>query len=399
MKLYIFNPDTDMALADNNENYMAPASARRMAEDLALLPIWYAQPGSAVLAPSAYNADFLKQMQVLFRLQVQLATEPELPDYSEAQIMPWGWNPAIRRRLLKGGVQERKLPALSNLMDYRALASRINTSFFYDLFHFPAKIDYVCGICYLIEGDGKLPFIDEAVKDFNGSFLFKSLWSGSGKGLCWCRHGLTKSASDWCLRELGRHKAIIAEPIYNKVEDFAMEFYSNGQGKVLFIGYSRFLTNEKGAYCGNILTSDTEVEQWIQQYVPWDAFIRIRARIQEGLETLYSRYYTGYLGVDMMVCRQEGEHPYAIHPYVEVNLRMNMGIVSHTLCDNFIAPGCKGRFTVEYYPTHEALLEKHEQDMKSFPMVVQEGRLVSGYLPLVPVTPKSLYRAYVCVPA
>ena len=57
MKLYVFNPDTDMALANNEENYMAPASACRMAQDLALLPVWYAQPGSAVLAPSAYNAE------------------------------------------------------------------------------------------------------------------------------------------------------------------------------------------------------------------------------------------------------------------------------------------------------------------------------------------------------
>ena len=44
MKLYVFNPDADMALGNNEENYMAPATIRRMAEDLALLPIWYARP-------------------------------------------------------------------------------------------------------------------------------------------------------------------------------------------------------------------------------------------------------------------------------------------------------------------------------------------------------------------
>ena len=75
MKLYVFNPDADMALGNNEENYMAPATIRRMAEDLALLPIWYAQPGSGVLASSAYNADYLKQMQQLFRLDVHLVTE------------------------------------------------------------------------------------------------------------------------------------------------------------------------------------------------------------------------------------------------------------------------------------------------------------------------------------
>ena len=102
MKLYVFNPDTDMALANNEENYIAPASARRMAQDLALLPIWYAQPGSAVLAPSAYNADYLQIMKRMFPLSVQLVTEPELPDYAESQIIPWGWNLAFRKRMLKG---------------------------------------------------------------------------------------------------------------------------------------------------------------------------------------------------------------------------------------------------------------------------------------------------------
>ncbi len=53
--LYIFNPEHDLALASGETNYMAPASARRMASELALLPMWYAEEGSAVLAPSAYN--------------------------------------------------------------------------------------------------------------------------------------------------------------------------------------------------------------------------------------------------------------------------------------------------------------------------------------------------------
>lgn len=45
--LYLFNPDQDLALASGETNYMAPASARKMAEELALLPIWL-RTGSAV---------------------------------------------------------------------------------------------------------------------------------------------------------------------------------------------------------------------------------------------------------------------------------------------------------------------------------------------------------------
>ena len=61
-----------MALASGETNYMAPASARQMASDLALLPMWYAEAGSAVLAPSAYNADFLKTKSELLGMDVAL---------------------------------------------------------------------------------------------------------------------------------------------------------------------------------------------------------------------------------------------------------------------------------------------------------------------------------------
>ena len=57
---------------------MPPASARRMASELALLPVWYAERGSAVLASSAYNLDYLKRMQELLDIPVYLMTEPEL---------------------------------------------------------------------------------------------------------------------------------------------------------------------------------------------------------------------------------------------------------------------------------------------------------------------------------
>lgn len=390
MKLYLFNPDSDLALANNEENYMAPASARRMAQDLALLPVWYAQPGSAVLAPSAYNADFLKQMKEYFPLQVQLVTEPELPDYAEAQIMPWGWNPALRKRLLKGGILERKLPTLQTLAEYRPLSSRIQTVCLTEVIRC-SHPEYTCGSHYLIE---TMACCKQVVKEMH-TCLLKAPWSGSGKGLNWCRRGFTKSLADWCERVIKEQGCLLVEPIYNKVEDFAIEFYSDGQGKILFVGYSLFSTNEHGAYTGNILISDKRMEEWVEQYIPLPELIRIRERLQNCLATIYGNTYTGYLGVDMMVCRSNGEHRYVIHPCVEINMRMNMGIVSRFFYDRFVASGHTGRFNIEYFPTNEALRSQHEQDMREYPLIIEDGKLISGYLPLVPITPKSRYRAFV----
>ena len=67
MKLYLFNPDSDLALANNETNYIAPVSARRMAQDLALLPVWYADPYNAVLEVK-YNGFLLSYIKDLVSL-------------------------------------------------------------------------------------------------------------------------------------------------------------------------------------------------------------------------------------------------------------------------------------------------------------------------------------------
>ena len=210
MKLYLFNPDSDLALANNETNYIAPVSARRMAQDLALLPVWYAEPYNAVLAPSAYNADFLKQMRELFPLQVQLATEPELPDYAEAEVLPWGWNPSIRKYLLRGGVCEDRLPATQLLGEYRLLSSRLQAVAVTQ--HITSRYpEYTCGEHHLIENMEDC----ERVVNTMHTCLLKVPWSGSGKGLNWCLYGLAKPISNWCGRVLKEQGCLTAEPIYN----------------------------------------------------------------------------------------------------------------------------------------------------------------------------------------
>lgn len=225
--------------------------------------------------------------------------------------------------------------------------------------------------------------------------LLKVPWSGSGKGLNWCLHGFTKPVSNWCERVLREQGCLTAEPIYNKVKDFALEFYSDGQGEVRFAGYSVFSTNEHGAYTGNLLASDGQIEESIACCLPLEKLTGIREALRAELASIYGNTYTGYLGVDMMVCRSDKENGYRVHPCVEINMRMNMGVVARLFYDRFVAPGSKGCFAVEYVPDNETLRARHEQDMHDYPLTVEQGRLASGYLPLVPVTGKSCYRAYV----
>ena len=120
-KLYIFNPEHDMALASNEGNYMPPATVRQMRSELSLLPAWYAEGGSYVLANSAYNAGYLDEMCALFDLDVKLMTEPELKTEKELDISPWGWDMALYKQLLSLGMERADLPtslALNKMRDY-----------------------------------------------------------------------------------------------------------------------------------------------------------------------------------------------------------------------------------------------------------------------------------------
>lgn len=391
MKLYLFNPDADMALGNNEENYMPPAAIRRMGEDLALLPLWYAEPGSAVLASSAYNADFLKRMGELFRLDVKLLTVPELPDYADVQVMPWGWNPAIRKYLLKAGLPEYNLPLPEKLTAYRRLSSRGEAMEVMGAFRISEK-DGFCGVSYRLSAIADCrEFVTR-----HGACVLKAPWSGSGKGLNWCKGVFTQSIEGWCERVIREQGFVSGEPAYHKVEDFAMEFCSDGCGKVSFVGYSLFSTNKSGAYGGNVLMPSEDIEKRIAGYVPLQLLHDVRNRLCLMLSERYGATYDGYLGVDMMVCLMP-DGRYAVHPCVEINMRMNMGVVALHLQEHIMAPESVGLLSIDYCPSNEELREKHEQDRAAHPVVVNDGKLVSGYLPLVPVTTKSCYRAYVLV--
>lgn len=384
--LSVFNPDNDLALANWDANYMPPESARRMAEDLALLPAWYAT-GGAVLAPSAYNLGFLNEMQELFSLPVRLITAAE--DLSAFRVVaPWGWNPALRKRMLAGGIAESVLPSVESLCDLRLLSHRSQAV---DLLPALRLGPDFCGeSVYLKTMDECRCFVESYA-----TCLLKAPLSGSGKGLNWCKGSFTPSISGWCIRLIEQQGGVVGEPVYNKVEDFAMEFHLNDTGEVSFVGYSLFKTNRSGAYEGNLLLPDEEVERRLSEYVPLSALRQLRLHLEKELTARYGGRYTGFLGVDMMICRFEQLPEYRIHPCVEVNLRMNMGLVAHFIYKRYVVSGASGVFCVAYHPAAREAIREHNAMMSAHPLQVKNGRVVSGYLPLVPVQKASRYRAYV----
>jgi hypothetical protein len=164
---------------------------------------------------------------------------------------------------------------------------------------------------------------------------------------------------------------------------------------VTFAGYSWFETDARGIYKENRLASDEKIKEWLSHYVDKKVLYAIRQSLEEKLSEVIDGVYVGYLGVDMMVCRADGG--YTIHPCVEINLRMNMGITSRLIFDHYVHPDAQGRFVVEYYPTKGEALRTHLHMQQIHPLVIEGQRIKKGYLSLTPVFGDTTYQVYVVI--
>ena len=90
------------------------------------------------------------------------------------------------------------------------------------------------------------------------------------------------------------------------------------------------------AYESNNLLSDQAIEERLSAFISLEDIYKLRDELIQVFSTRIAGCYNGYLGVDMMICRFESSPTYRIHPCVEVNLRMNMGVVAHSLYQRVI---------------------------------------------------------------
>ncbi|NDV58135.1 hypothetical protein [Bacteroides sp. 519] len=392
-KLYLFNPDHDLALANFDPNYMPSVNVRQLATDLALLPVWYGDEDDIVLAPSAFNQAFLDDVKQKFPHLPSICPAVEMGRlYSAYSFAPWGWNPAISNRLSQLGIPADNLPSGDRLEQIRQYSHR---KLAVELLQKLIFNQAFCGTSYYYTD------IAEIRKFVEGHefCVLKAPLSGSGKGLNWCKGVFTYHIEHWCENIIKQQGGVVVEPLYNKVIDFAMQFKANEAGDICFAGYSFFQTTLSGAYMGNILIPDIQIEKYLAEYVPVENLELIKHALIEEFKRILPGVYCGYLGVDMMICSFKESPLFRIHPCVEVNLRMNMGMTSRIIYDRFVNETSKGMFRIEYYPEHKKLLETVEQLSYEHPLQILNGRVIKGYQPLIPVTPHSHYHAWiVCEP-
>ena len=288
-QIYIFNPEHDLCIANGDENFVPPRSAMGFAKE---------------------NMDLSRYL--------------ERPNKQRREIIPWGWNHSLKKRLINEGVDPATLPSEEELQFIRTHSRR---EFALEVHsRISGGNPQVIGPDYRIVATsvGEI----EAFIRANGSAVLKSPLSGSGKGIRFVRERLSESDEGWCRRTLDKQGSVIVERRFDIIKECAMLFECHHEN-IDFIGYSLF-ESRNGAYSRNILASNEEIEDIIAGYVSRDTLTAVR----EGLTTILADtlvgHYEGFLGVDQIIC--QADSPVFV-PVSEINLRMTMGLIARNQYD------------------------------------------------------------------
>ena len=319
MILHIFNPEHDLALASNLSNFTAPHAGRQLRQDLGWLPALWAGEDDYILVESVKNAQrsYGRLRMRIGRGQRHFVDKTQLRSLDINEVRPWGWNLALRSSLLRYGVKavhsEDYIAGVRELSHRRHAVSLLNS------LQLPGTIGQSCETDCMAD-------ILEYIRQY-GTIVVKAPWSSSGRGVRFFNDTLNESQERWIRHVIDQQGSVVVEPYYHKVKDFGMEFESDGQGCVRYLGLSLFLT-KNGAYKGNVLMPEEMKTELLSRYLSVELLHEIQNKICNELSVLYKNKYKGPFGVDMMIVAQPNDGGFLLHPCVEINLRRTMGHVA-----------------------------------------------------------------------
>lgn len=330
MKLHIFNPEHDIALATNVKRFTAPHAARQLRSEMGFLPALWASDGDMVMVDDIKAAEHRLNRLKRYAANVSLVS---LNNASSLQLLqhhldeiesiePWGWDSGVAEILQKAGLPQKLIPHTKHLEDIRQLSNRCWAASNL-LPEVRRADDLMMGESWYIKDFNELSL---KVSD-SECYVMKAPWSSSGRGIRYLTHpDHWLRNQTWARNIIERQGGIMVEPYYNKVKDFGMEFLAHADGSVTYEGLSLFQTIN-GAYSGSIIDTEAEKQMILERYVPAQLLETTRNTICEVLSHNLKNRYQGPLGVDMMIVANT-DNQLRLHPCVELNLRRTMGHVA-----------------------------------------------------------------------
>ena len=335
-RVFLYNPANDIALATGQRRFTPPRQAELLCRYGAPVMWWLGDGSDYVVVPPQLfeeNGDALcgglQQTEKKFGPGPSLVTDLQGLDVESLQ--PWGWSYDMFYRLqalsapqalLMGWMH--RLDSIRNL-SHRRTAAEINR-------RFAACIDfgrYGQMPPQPAEETTKMAEVECFAKKYGG-FYIKSPWSSSGRGVVRGDMMGRKQLLARCEGIVRHQGSVMLEKAYEKVDDFAMLFETRG-GRVRFYGYSLFFNARGASYGGNVITGDKKIREYLGRKINGNLLDEVCDSLMRILPEIIGDVYDGFMGVDMMVVKENGR--YAVVPCVELNLRMTMGVIAHAVCE------------------------------------------------------------------
>lgn len=399
-KIYYFNPTCELAVANGSFSYMPPLLLQKMEYDLSILPYIFCTENDYVLTenpPSEAFQHYLKNLGFELPSFKNLAELEAMPPGSFDAIVPWGWSPAAHfklRNLKEKCSQEfRNSPLFEWNDDFRMLYERsTELNLLYRILKNNPLHWFIdpnrCGV-----KAGSFDEIEVVLKK-HASIVLKAPISSSGRGIQIIRRPyLNASNKQWISGVFKQQNYLIVEPFIKKLVDLSFQFEVTNNPEVLYHGFSVFETNSNGQYNGTLIHPD------LTTIFPKEAISEVKEKIgitagillKELYESDFLHKYRGFLGIDALLFRDENK--LMIQPCIELNCRMNMGILCRLL-EKKIDQKISGKFEISSIKNSDVQFIKEDiSEIKNLSCWDRKN-FNSRSLPLIESNPDSKFRAY-----
>lgn len=158
--------------------------------------------------------------------------------------------------------------------------------------------------------------------------VVKKPYTSSGRGVMFLEVADNEKCIESIFRGFNNIKEFSLEPYCNILDNWATEFFIDQNGKCSFVALSNFSQNN-GKYSGNILNSQEMLYKKLSDYIkPKYDLENVIEQQRCFIESQLKNKYVGFLGIDMFTYINNMDE-LCLNPFVEINLRMTMGLIAH----------------------------------------------------------------------
>jgi len=356
-KVFVFNPEFELNLAEGYAGYTPPKAIRELKRDLEMLPMFLARADDVVLVSEPVCPQFLAD------LKRRGYTTPEFVLYDDSRpkisassplsgrliegCEPWGWDHGIAQflqplakrfrqgseelseRVIKGVDLASKSWLAERQVDIiQSLPQQIREHCITQTL--PGTISHMAALKPMLSAWRALGYTEAVVKAPLGS-------AGRGALKVNLHHQPDPKSLRWIERVLSQQGRVVVEPWYERLMDLSYLFRVHGDGQIDGLGQTCFITDESGRYRGTFLGAIKHVvprelspffyragghDKWV-----WQAAEHVIHALRPRLQACQ---FTGLAGIDLMLVRDVDGTPKLRIP-LELNPRPTMGHVARRL--------------------------------------------------------------------